>query len=197
MVWVLAVAPAAAQAPGDTARYESKQYHYAVALPAGCRREEGPGTIDAVCAPDFDPEKSAVAGAANALVLGVAAEAVKGEGDTSASGLLQRFTEAGFREELPETVCGESDKARVKIENVNQVVEDNTRVVYSADVVCADVRFLQIGERRASVRTVIGPDVVYRLVARAPAEVFAQQRAPIDAFLASFRVISATVAHDR
>ena len=45
-----AATPADAQAAVPTATFESAQPHYAVSLPVGCRREEGPGTVDAVCA---------------------------------------------------------------------------------------------------------------------------------------------------
>jgi hypothetical protein len=187
LLMALAPSPAAAQAPNEAAAFESSQFRYEVALPAGCRHEEGPGTVDAICAPDFDPEKSAVAGKATALVLGVAAEAIATDGDTTIPGLQQRFGAATFKEELPEAVCGESDKTRVKIENLNEAVED-TRLVLSADVVCAPVKFLRIGERRASVRHVIAPDIRYRLLVRAPGEDYEKQRAAIDAFFASFRV---------
>jgi hypothetical protein len=184
---VLRVSPLAAQTQPETVTFESKQYRYTVTLPAGCRREVGPGTVDAVCAPDFAPQKSAVANAAGALVLGVAAESIEGSGDTGIAGLRQRYTEAGFKEELPEAICGEQDRGRVKIENFSQSEEGN-RLVYTADVVCAEIKFLQIGSRRAIVRHVIGPYAVYRLVARAPAEEFEKQRATIDAFFASFRL---------
>jgi hypothetical protein len=189
----LTAAPTPAQTPGETKTFESGQFRYVVALPASCRHEEGPGTIDAVCAPDFDPEKSAVADKATALVLGVAAETLPVDGDTTPAGLQQRFGEGAFREELPEAVCGESDRARVKIENLQSVTED-MRLVLSADVVCAPVKFLRIGERRAAVRYVIAPDLRYRLVARAPAEDFSKQRAAVDAFLASFRALPAETA---
>jgi hypothetical protein len=184
----LTTGPAPAQTPGETKTFENGQFRYVVALPAGCRHEEGPGTIDAVCAPDFDPEKSAVADKASAVVLGVAAEALSADGDTTPAGLQQRFGEAAFREDLPEAVCGESDRARVRVENVKSAVQD-ARLVLSADVVCAPVKFLRIGERRAAVRYVIAPDARYRVVARAPAEDFDKQRAAVDAFLASFRVL--------
>jgi predicted DCC family thiol-disulfide oxidoreductase YuxK len=123
----------------------------------------------------------------------VSAQIVTAEGDTSPAGLQQRYTQAAFKEELADAVCGEADKARVKIENLKGAVED-AHVVYSADVACAAVKFLQIGERRAAVRQVIAPDVHYRLVARAQAEDFAKQRATIDAFFASFRVLPAVKA---
>jgi hypothetical protein len=179
--------PLNAQTPGGTATYEGKRHHYTVTLPAGCRHEQGPGTIDAVCAPDFDAKKSAVANAAGALFLAVAAESLDAAADTSVAGLLQRYTEASFKQELPEAICGEQDRARVKIENLSQSVEDK-RVVYAADVTCAEIKFLQLGARRATVRHVIGPDAVYRLVARAPAEEFEKQRPTIGAFFASFRL---------
>ena len=62
--------------PGDAARprpSRTAEYRYSVALPAGCRHDEGPGTLDAICSAEFDPEKSATASAASALVLEVAA----------------------------------------------------------------------------------------------------------------------------
>jgi len=181
---------ARAQATAAMKTIENSQFRYAVALPGGCRHEEGPGTIDAVCAVDFDPERSAVASNASALVLAVGAEVVAGDAGKTATELQQRYGAAGFREELAEAVCGESDTARVKIGNLKEVLED-ARVVYTADVVCAEVKFLQIGERRASVRFVIAPDFRYRLVARALAEDFEKQRETIDAFFASFRVLPA------
>ncbi|HEY1244946.1 MAG TPA: hypothetical protein VGF29_08950 [Hyphomicrobiaceae bacterium] len=184
----LAAPPATAQAAAETTPFESREFHYAVALPAGCRHEEGPGTVDTICAPDFDPAKSARASRAAALVLSVAAEPTGGEGDASIGALQERYSEAAFKEELPEAVCGESDKTRVKIENFSEIV-DGPRLVYTAEVVCAPVRFLQIGERRAAVRYVLAPDLRYRLTARAQEEDFDKQRGTIDAFLASFRVL--------
>jgi hypothetical protein len=187
----LAARVAGAQPPGEAKAFENSQFRYAVTLPAGCRHDEGPGTIDAVCSPDFDPEHSAIISNAAALVLAVAAETVPEDAGKTPGELQQRYGEAAFREELPEAVCGESDNARVKISNVKDVVEDS-RVVYTADVVCAEVKFLQIGERRAVVRHVIGPDARYRLVARGLAEDFDKQRERIDGFLASFKVLPAT-----
>jgi hypothetical protein len=185
---VAAAPPILVQAASEAIAFENSQYHYTVAMPPGCRYEEGPGTLDAVCAPDFDAVKSAVVSNATALVLGVAAEAMPADGDTTTAALQQRYGEAAFKEELPETVCGESDKARVKIDNLSEAM-DGPRLVYTADVTCAPVKFLQIAERRAAVRYVIAPDARYRVVARAPAEDFDRQRAAIDAFLASFRVL--------
>jgi hypothetical protein len=184
----LAAGPTAAQAPAGMKMFENAQFRYAVALPEACRLEEGPGTIDAVCSADLDPERSAVANSARALLLEVGAEAVADGAAKTVSELAQGYGEVSFKEELPESICGESDKARVKIDNVKQVLED-ARVVYTADVVCAEVKFLQIGVRRASVRFLIAPDVRYRLVARAPSEDYESQKATIEAFFSSFRVL--------
>jgi hypothetical protein len=188
----LAAGPGAAQQAPETTRFESSQFRYVVALPSGCRHEEGPGTVDAVCSPDFDPEKSAAASNATSLVLGVAAETLAADGDTSVDGLRQRRDEAAFREELPEAVCGESDKARVKVEGFKETVEEG-HLVYTVSVVCAPVRFLQMGERRAAVRHVMAPDMRYRLVARTLREDFDKQRATVDAFFASFRALPTAV----
>jgi predicted DCC family thiol-disulfide oxidoreductase YuxK len=189
----LVVAPAArvaAQASVATKTFANERYHYAVALPAGCRHEEGPGTVDAVCAADFDPERSAQASSATALVMEVGAEIVADDAGRTATDLAQRYDEAAFREEMPQAVCGESDKSRARTNNVKQSVEE-TRVVYTADVICAEVRFLQIAERRASVRYLIAPDARYRLVARAPIEEFEKQKPAIEAFFESFRMLPA------
>lgn len=187
---VLGAKIALAQAPAETKTFENRQFRFAITLPAGCRHDEGPGTVDAVCSGDFDPEQSATASNATALLLAVGAETVAEDAGKTANELQQRYGVDGFRDELPESVCGESDKARVKIGNVKEVVEEN-RVVYTAEVVCAEVKFLQIGERRAVVHHVIAPGRRYRLVARTLADDFDRQRETIDAFFASFRVLPA------
>ncbi len=191
LLLAFAAGPGAAQQVPEAATFQSSQVRYVASLPSGCRHEEGPGTVDAICAPDFDAEKSAVASTATALVLSVSAEALPPAGDTSVDGLRQRHGEAGFKEELPEAVCGESDRARVKIGGFKATAEDG-RLVYAASVVCAPIRFLQIGERRAAVRHVMAPDMRYRLVARAPTDEFEKQRAVIDAFFAGFRALPVT-----
>jgi len=185
---VLCVLPALAQStPVPTKAFENAEFHYAVALPLGCRHEEGPGTLQAVCAPDLDPEKSARASAAGSMVLEVSAEVVADDIGKAPAELAQSFTEAQFKAELPASVCGESDRDRVKIDHVSQVLED-TRVVYRADVACPEVKFLWLEERQASVRYLITPGLRYRLMARAPKEDFEEKKASIDAFLASFRL---------
>jgi len=185
---VLLASFALAQTTAETKVFESSQYRYSVALPAGCRHDEGPGTLDAVCSTELDPEKSAMASAAAALVLEVGAEPVPDEAGKTPADLAQRYDEAQFKAELPEAICGESDKARVKIDNAKQVLEA-ARVVYTADVACPEIKFLGLGERRATVQFLITPGLRYRLMARAPKEGFEQRKEAIDAFFASFRIL--------
>jgi len=180
---------AAQQTPASMLTVESAAPHrYQVILPAGCRQEEGPGTIDAVCSAEFDAEKSAEASAASSLVFEVGAEAVAGDADKAASALAAGYGEDAFKGELPEAVCGEADRTRVKIENVKQVLEE-ARVAYTADVLCSEVKFLGLGERRAAVKFLVTPGVRYRLLARAPQGEYEQHKHLIEAFLASFRVL--------
>ena len=179
-----------AQSLAATKTFANERYHYSVALPAGCRHEEGPGTLDAVCAPDLDAERSAQSNSTTALLLEVSAEIVADDAGQTASELAQRYNEASFQSGVPEAVCGESDAKRVRIKNIKQTLEDS-RVSYSADVICAEVRFLQVAERRASTRYIIGPDARYRLVARAPIEDFERHTQAIESFFESFRILPA------
>ena len=185
---VLVASLALAQSTSETKAFESSQYRYSVALPAGCRHEEGPGTLDAVCSTELDPEKSAMASAASALVLEVGVEPVPDDAGKAPADLAQRYDEAQFKAELPEAICGESDRARVKIDNAKQVLEE-ARVVYTADVGCPEIKFLGLGERRAMVQILVTPGLRYRLMARAPKEDFEQRKAAVDAFFASFRTL--------
>jgi hypothetical protein len=176
-----------AQSTAETKAFESSQYRYSVTLPAGCRYEEGPGTLDAVCAADFDPDKSAMASAAGALVLEVGVEPVPEDAGKATTELARRYDEAQFKAEVPESACGEADNTRVKIENAKQVVED-ARVAYTADVTCPEIKFLGLGERRATVEVFVTPGLRYRLMARAPKEDFEQHKEAVAAFFASFRI---------
>ena len=185
---VLVASLALAQSTGETKAYESSQFRYSVALPAGCRHDEGPGTLDAVCSSELDPEKSAMASAASALVLEVAVEPVPDDAGKAPADLAQRYGEAQFKAELPEAVCGEPDRIRIKIENAKQVLEA-ARVVYTADVSCPEIKFLGLGERRATVQFLLTPGLRYRIMARAPKEDFEQRKEAIDAFFASFRIL--------
>jgi len=186
---VVANGPAAAQGPA-TKTFENADLRYRVSLPAGCRHEEGPGTLDAVCSAELDAEKSAGADAAASLVLEVGAERVPDDAGASIADLAQRYGETQFKDELPEAVCGEADKARVKIANVKQVLAD-ARVAYTAVVTCPEIKFLGLGERGAMVQFLITPGLRYRLIARALKEDFEQRKEAVDAFFASFRTLPA------
>jgi hypothetical protein len=165
-------------------------HRYAVTLPTGCRQQEGPGTIDAICSPEFDAEESAEASAVASLVFEAAAEVIADDAGKTASALAAGYGEEAFKGELPEAVCGEADRTRVKIQNVKQVLEEG-RVAYTADVLCSEVKFLGLSERRAAVKFLVMPGVRYRLFSRAPLEEYEQHKVLIDAFLASFRVLPA------
>ena len=184
----LAAGIATAEAGQDTKIFEVAELRYSVELPNGCRHDEGPGTLDAICSPDLDPEKSAAASAAMALVLEVAVEPVPADAGAQPAELAQRYGEAQFKEELAEAICGESDRAKVKIDNPKQVLEA-ARVVYTAGVTCPEIKFLGLGERRAMVQFVIAPGLRYRLMARALTEDFEKRKEAVDAFFASFRIL--------
>ncbi len=185
---IVALSAGEADAAADSKAFENAALRYGVALPEGCRHEEGPGTLDAVCSSDLDPEKSAQASAASALVLEVGAETVPADGGAAAADLAQRYGEAQFKEELAEAVCGESDRAKVKIDSPKQVLEE-ARVVYTASVLCPAIKFLGLGERRAQVRFTITPGMRYRVMARALKDDFDKRKEVVDAFFASFRIL--------
>jgi hypothetical protein len=119
----------------------------------------------------------------------VTAEPVPDDAGKAPSALEQKFGEGEFRQELPETVCGEADDGRVKIDNLAKAVEE-TRVVYTANVTCPGIKFLALGERRATARYFITPGLRYRLMARALTEDYEQRKEAIDAFFSSFKVLA-------
>jgi hypothetical protein len=185
---VLAGLSTPAYPAASTKAFESSEYRYVASFPSACRSEEGPGTLDAICSPDLDPDKSAEASADASLVFEVVAEPVPGDVGKASTVLAQSFGEGDFKQELPEMVCG-GGSDRVRIDNLAKVVED-TRVVYTADVICPEVKFLGIGERRASARYLITPGLRYRLVARALSDDYTQRKDTIDAFFSSFKVLA-------
>jgi hypothetical protein len=126
--------------------------------------------------------------AASALVLEVGAETVPADAGVATADLAQRYGETQFKEELPEAVCGEPDRAKVKIDGPRQVLEE-ARVVYTASVVCPEIKFLGLGERRAQVRFTITPGVRYRVMARALKDDFDKRKEVVDAFFASFKIL--------
>jgi hypothetical protein len=185
---VLIAAPAFGQSSDDARRIDNTQYNFSVMLSAECRYEEGPGTLDATCSPDIEQGDSrAPAGRLSVLSLQISAETVPGDAGKTPTDLAQQYTEAMFRAELPEAVCGESDSARAKVQDV-KATPDETRLVYTADVICSGVRFLQVPQRTAIVRHIIAPTGRYRLVARSTSEDLEKQKAKVEAFFSSFAI---------
>lgn len=184
----LGVGDAIAQAPLEMKAFASEEFQYTVALPKGCRYEEGPGTLEAVCSPDLDAEKSTTASSAAALKLEVSVEAVRDDAGKQVADLAQGYGEAEFKAELPEAICGEPERSRVKIANARQVLE-TARVVYTADVTCPEIRFLGLSERRASVQLLLTPGLRYRLMARAQADDYEERKDAVEAFFTSFRFL--------
>jgi hypothetical protein len=174
---LLAMHPASAR----TKTFLNSDLKYAIDLPAACRHVEGPGTLEAVCSVDLDPERSAKIAAAGAFLLEIDAEAVPADAKV--------YGQAEFRQELPEAVCGESDGNKVKITGIAET-RDGARTTFKADVVCPEMRFLALPERRAEVRYVIAAGARYRMMARVPADDVPATKPAADAFFASFRILN-------
>jgi hypothetical protein len=151
---------------------------YSVTVPSECRTEEGPGTLEAICAPDFDEAKSAELAAAGALLLEVDAEQVPAD--------AKPYGDAEFRREAPEAVCGDSDTTKFKMADVKDV-KDGATTVFTATIVCPEIKFLGLPERQAQVRYVMGPKFRYRLMARALVSDAEKTKAAVASFLASFK----------
>jgi hypothetical protein len=187
---VLLAGVSAAHAAADTKTFENAQFRYSVAVPTGCRHDEGPGTLDAVCSPDLDAQKSTTASAASALVLEVGVEQVPADAGAAPMELARRYDEASFKDELAEAVCGVAGdgKAKVKVSDARQVLEEG-RVVYTASIGCPEIKFLGLTERTARVRFLITAGTRYRLMARAQKEEFEKQKETVEAFFESFRIL--------
>ena len=171
---VLGTAPLAAR----PRTIDNSDLRYSVTIPGECRTETGPGTLEAICAPDFDEARSAEMPAAAALLLEVDAEIVPVD--------AKPYGEADFRQELSEAVCGESDAAKVKLDGV-KVAKDGALASFTASVACPEIRFLGLAERIADVRYVMAPGFRYRLMARALRSDADKVKAAKDSFLASFK----------
>jgi hypothetical protein len=155
---------------------------YAITVPGECRTEEGPGTLEAICAPDFDEAKSAEMSAAGALLLEIDAEAVPAD--------AKPYGEVEFKQEVPEAVCGESDTAKVKLADI-KTAKDGNATIWTASVTCPEIKFLGLGERQAIVRYVMEAGFRYRLMARALTSDAGKVKAASDSFLSSFKSTAA------
>ena len=119
-------APAAAQAAG---RHQRRSRTGNTATPSPCRPDAGTRKARARSTPSARPTSTPNGArlASSATALWCWRSAPKSWPTMPArppSELAQGYGEAAFREELPEAVCGESDKGRVKIDNVKQALED-------------------------------------------------------------------------
>jgi uncharacterized low-complexity protein len=157
---------------------DNAELKYSVTVPGECRTEEGPGTLEAICSPDFDEAKSAELSAAGALLLEVDAEAVPAD--------AKPYGETEFRQEVPEAVCGESDTAKVKLVDV-KTTKDGAATVLTAAVTCPEIKFLGLGERQAQVRYVMQPGLRYRLMARVLTSDAGKVKAATESFFTSFK----------
>ena len=82
------------------------------------------------------------------LVLEVGAEIVADDaGKTALPTWCSAYAEAGFKEELPEAVAA-SPTGRASRSRTSSRVSRTARLVYTADVTCAEIKFLQV--RRAA-----------------------------------------------
>ena len=151
---------------------------YTITLPSECRTEEGPGTLEAICSPDFDEAKSAEMATANALLLEIDGEQVPAD--------AKAYGEAEFRREVPEAVCGESESIKVKLSDVKETKEGSS-TAFTANVACPEIKFLGLPERQAKVRYVMQPGFRYRLMARSLTSDADKVKAAVDSFLSSFK----------
>ena len=159
---------------------ENAELRYRVAIPDACRVEEGPGTLEAVCDVLLDAEKSKSVPAAAALLMEIDAEPVLASAPA--------YGEAEFRRDVPESVCGEADTAKVKIGSFEQKTADGS-TAFSAEVICPPIRFLALPERKAYVHTVISAGIRHRLMARAPSADLETVKPIAQAFITSFRLL--------
>ena len=159
----------------------------AVAVPPWCATREGPGTLEAVCDPDGESDRSREAQANAALYLEVSVADVPEDRGLAADAALARHPIAAFTSELPDAVCGQARDKRMKIEAA-VLAPGATAAGYEARVTCPPVRFLSLGPREARVRTYLSDGRRIRLLARAPGDDFARLGPDIDAFFASLKI---------
>jgi hypothetical protein len=158
-------------------------------VPPYCAVHQGPGTIDAVCDPDGDSDKSIAGPASTALYFEVVTTVAADEKSLTPEALGQRYSLDAFKAGLGDTVCGQDKPRGLKIENAERAVE-GTVLSYTATVTCPDVRFMGLGPRRASVRHVLRDGRRYQIQARALAEDFDRVRPDLDTFFDSLKFSS-------
>ena len=157
---------------------DNTELKYSISIPSECRTLEGPGTLEAICAPDMDEAKSIDIPAATSLLLEVDAEPVPAD--------AKPYTETEFRQDVPEAVCGEADNPKTKLESVKQT-PDAGATVFTATVTCPEIKFLALPERVADVRYVMSKTYRYRLMARSLMADAEATKAARQAYLSSFK----------
>jgi hypothetical protein len=181
-LWPAVVALGAACVCGTAAAkpraIENADLKYTITVPSECRTEEGPGTLEAICAPDFDEAKSAELPAASALLLEIDAEQIPAD--------AKPYGDTEFRREAPEAVCGDGDISRVKLSDVKEA-RDGAATVFTATIACPEIKFLGLPERQAQVRYVMQPRYRYRLMARSLVSDADKTKAVVASFFASFK----------
>ena len=178
LMLIVSLASMAAPAAGRPRTIDNADLKYNVTLPSECRIEEGPGTLEAICSPDFDEAKSAEMTAAASLLMEVDAELAPAD--------AKAYGEAEFRREVPEAVCGESEAIKVKLSDV-KMTKEGAASLFTARVLCPEIKFLGLPERQAKVQYIIQPGYRYRLMARSLASDADSVKAAVDGFLSSFR----------
>ena len=157
---------------------ENAELKYSVAVPSECRTQEGPGTLEAICAPDMDEAKSVDIPAAISLFLEVDAEPVPAD--------AKAYTETEFRQDVPEAVCGETDNPKTKFEGIKQSQVGGASI-FTATITCPEIKFLGLPERVADVRYVMSQTFRYRLMARSLVSDAEATKAAKQAYLSSFK----------
>ena len=96
------------------------------------------------------------------------------------------YTDADFRQEIPEAVCGGEDAGRVVIGSVGREAKEGAEIL-TAEITLSTDQVSRPCPRKASVRYVFMRAVRYRLMMRAPEDTLDKLRPIGTAFFASFK----------
>lgn len=151
---------------------------FSIAVPEDCRIEQGPGTLESICDPGRNAALAVDIPKAKAFLLEIDAEQVPTD--------AKPYTETEFSIEVPDAVCGETASARVTLSNII-VTKDGPSTIMTANVVCPELSFLGLDERKAQVRYIFGTKFRYRLMHRTPSALADSTAAAGKAFFDSFK----------
>jgi hypothetical protein len=160
---------------------DTKELGYEVAMPANCRHDIKPGTIETICSPDLDANKAKWLKAAGAWLFELDGEIAPADATA--------YSLAALSSELPDMVCGESDASKVRVENVSHT-KDAGRETFAADVTCPPVSFLNLSERRAKVQVIVAGQKRFRMMVRAPSADADRALPMARAFFDSFKLLN-------